>query len=149
MRKFPEPQNTLKPASLLRRLAAILYDSLLVAALWMVLGGIGVAINRGEAVSGPLFSSTLFLVTFLFFAGFWTRNGQTLGMQAWRIRVQTPEGCAITLMQALLRFFTAMASAVCFGLGYWWMLFDKQQLTWQDRYSESRVVLLPSRKKTG
>lgn len=143
MRKFPESADQLKPASLFKRLAAMVYDTLLVVALWMVVGAIGVALNGGEAVGGPFFKSGLFLVTFFFFAGFWTYNGQTLGMQAWRLRIQTPEGYSISYMQALIRFFTALASAAALGLGYWWMLFDREQRTWHDRYSETRVVQLP------
>jgi uncharacterized RDD family membrane protein YckC len=139
--------NPLPPASLARRLAAICYDSLLIVALWMLVGAIGVALNGGEAVQGPVFNSVLFLVTFLFFMLFWTRSGQTVGMMAWRIRIQTTEGTAINGMQALLRFFAAGASFLCLGAGYWWMLFDKQQRTWHDRYSESCVVQLPKRQK--
>lgn len=147
MRKFPEDAQNLPPASLLRRLGAMLYDSLLIIAMWMLIGGVAVALNDGQAVQGPFFSSTLFLVTYLFFAGFWTRSGQTLGMQAWRVRIQTADGCTIGLMQSLIRFFMALASMLCGGLGYWWMLFDKEKLTWHDRYSESRTVVLPPSKK--
>ncbi|MCW8887278.1 MAG: RDD family protein [Motiliproteus sp.] len=147
MHKFPETPDQLKPASLIRRLAAMLYDTLLVAAIWMVIGAIAVGLNEGEAVRGPLFNSALFISAFLFFAGFWSRNGQTLGMQAWQLRVQTPEGYPINLMQALLRFFTAAVSLLCLGAGYWWMLIDKEGLTWHDRYSETRVVQIPKPKK--
>ncbi len=146
--RFPDNPQNLPPAPLIRRLAAMFYDALLVVALWMVLGFIGVILNRGEAVSGPLFNSLLFLATFIFFAGFWTRNGQTLGMQVWGVRIQTPEGYRITLIQALLRFFVAMFSAACLGLGYLWMLIDKERLTWHDRYSETRTVQLPKASKT-
>ncbi|MEH6627657.1 MAG: RDD family protein [Motiliproteus sp.] len=142
MQKFPETPDQLSPAPLARRLAAMLYDSLLIAAIWMVEGAIAVALNGGEAVQGPLIKSILFLSAFLFFAGFWSRNGQTLGMQVWRLRVQTPQGYPISLMQALLRFFTAGLSILCLGIGYWWMLFDKQGLTWHDRYSETCIVEL-------
>ncbi|WP_207063373.1 RDD family protein [Motiliproteus sp. SC1-56] len=146
MRKFSSSEP-FQPASLLLRLAAMLYDSLIVIALWMLIGAIGVGLNGGEAVEGPFFKSCLFLITFIFFAGFWTRSGQTLGMQAWRIRIQTPDGFTITPLQALIRFFAAMAAALPLGLGYWWMLFDRQGLTWHDRYSESRVVRVPKPRK--
>lgn len=141
------PQTGLLPAPLWRRLAAMLYDSLLIAALWMLVGGLGVALNGGEAVGGPLFKSLLFLVTFGFFAFFWTRNGQTLGMMAWRLRVESHQGGGMSAFQALLRFFTAALSLACLGLGYWWMLWDRECRTWHDRYSETRVVLLPKKKK--
>ena len=54
-------------ATLIKRLAAMLYDSLIIAALWMMVGAVAVGLNDGEAAEGPLFKSALFLVTFLFF----------------------------------------------------------------------------------
>lgn len=37
----------------------------------------------------------------------------------------------------------AIASWLCLGLGFLWMLWDKDKRTWHDRYSESQVVRLP------
>lgn len=142
-RQFPETFDTVKTASPIKRLGALLYDFMLTVALWMVIGFIAVAINSGEAQTGPLFSSLLFLVTFCFFAFFWTRSGQTLGMLAWRLRVQTPEGEQISLTQALIRFLVAGISIGCFGLGYLWMFFNREKLSWQDLASKTCVVELP------
>jgi uncharacterized RDD family membrane protein YckC len=130
-------------ASLVKRLMAMVYDSLLVMAVWMLVGYVFIAFNDGEAVSGPLFNSTVFLVTFLFFALFWTRSGQTLGMIAWRLRVETDQGQPITAKHALLRFMAAILSALVLGLGYWWILVDKNNLSWHDHWSNSRIVQLP------
>lgn len=52
-------------ASLVKRLLAMMYDSLLIMAVWMLVGYVFIAFNDGEAVSGPLFNSTVFLVTFI------------------------------------------------------------------------------------
>ncbi|PPC75849.1 hypothetical protein C4K68_18325 [Pokkaliibacter plantistimulans] len=136
-------------ASLLRRLAAMFYDSLLCIALLMVLTAIAMAVsnigNTGPvvAVKGPLFRSLLFISVFAFFAKFWTWPGQTLGMQCWRVRVQRTDGQPISYMQALVRFLMACLSLACCGLGFLWSLWDKERLTWHDRYSESRLVVLP------
>lgn len=143
----PQSATTPIPASLPKRLAAMFYDSLMLGALWLFVSFIAVALNAGEQVQGPALKSALFLVTFLYFAIFWTWKGQTVGMVAWRLRVQTRDGRLISGMQALLRFFSAAASLLCFGAGFWWMLFDKKQLCWHDRYSESCMVQLPARKK--
>ena len=76
-------------ASLLRRLGAILYDSLLILALMFLATLPFIAIRDGEPVNpGDLpYQLTLLGVTWLFFAGFWSFSGRTLGMQAWRLRV--------------------------------------------------------------
>ncbi|HIE2479397.1 TPA: RDD family protein [Pseudomonas aeruginosa] len=152
------PQGDYAPAGLIRRLAAMFYDFLLCVALMMVVAlvyqqGILRLIygsdhlrelaDRGALIGDPLLSTLLVFALFGFFAKFWTHNGQTLGMQAWGLRVQNRDGSAISLLQALLRFMIAIASWLCLGLGFLWMLWDKDKRTWHDRYSESQVVRLP------
>jgi uncharacterized RDD family membrane protein YckC len=144
---FPDNRPALRPAPLARRLLAMLYDSLLIIALWMVLGAIGVAINRGEAVQGPLFNSVLFVSCYGFFAYFWTRSGQTLGMMAWNLRVETTAGGRISLTQALIRFLFAIPSLLLLGAGYWWILLGDEKLSWNDRLSDTRVVQLEKPQK--
>ncbi len=150
MRQFPESFDEIKPAGPLRRLGALLYDFMLTAALWMVVGAIAVGLNGGEATdpSRPaLLQSILFIITFMFFAFFWTRNGQTLGLLAWRLRVQTPEGLALSWWQALLRFMAAGLSIAALGLGYLWMFVDRDGLSLHDRLSGTCVVELPKQKR--
>lgn len=152
------PQGDYAPAGLIRRLAAMFYDFLLCVALMMVVTlvyqqGILRLIygsdhlrelaDRGALIGDPLLSTLLVFALFGFFAKFWTHNGQTLGMQVWGLRVQNRDGGAISLLQALLRFMIAIASWLCLGLGFLWMLWDKDKRTWHDRYSESQVVRLP------
>lgn len=139
-------QNTDLPhATLLRRLAAILYDSLLLAAVLLLASLIALPLLGDEPSRAALllFRIYLVLILFAFFAWFWTHGGQTLGMRAWRLRVQNRGGGPITLWQALLRFLVAALSWLVCGLGFLWSLFDREQLTWHDRYSMSEVVVLP------
>ncbi len=160
IRRFPEDPNTLPIAPLWRRFAAILYDSLLVIALLFVVTALYLAaaagimgteelkthLDSGGMERDPFYKTVLFLSVFFFFAYFWQRIGQTLGMQVWRIRIQNADGTSITWTQCLLRFMIAILSWLCLGLGYFWMLWDRDRLTWQDRYSESKVVVVPLRK---
>nr|WP_067287337.1 RDD family protein [Marinobacterium profundum] len=145
---FSDSREAVRSATLVRRLLSMLYDSLLVLALWMVLGGIGVAINHGEAVEGPLLKSVLFISSYLFFAYFWTRSGQTLGMIAWNLRVETLAGGRISWTQALIRFLIAIPSVLLLGAGYWWMLLSDERLSWNDRFSDTRVVQLKKQPKS-
>ncbi|MCY1405441.1 RDD family protein [compost metagenome] len=163
-RRTLEPRGDFATASLIRRFAAMFYDFLLCVALLMVvtliyqqgilrliLGGdrLKQLADQGGLIGDPLLSSLLFLSLFAFFAKFWTHSGQTLGMQVWGIRVQNPDGSAISLMQALLRFVIAIGSWLCLGLGFLWMLWDKDKRTWHDRYSESVVVQIPKAIRKG
>jgi uncharacterized RDD family membrane protein YckC len=99
--------------------------------------------EAGALDHDPILASLVVLSLFAFFAKFWTHNGQTLGMQAWGLRIQNADGSAIDLWQALLRFVVAIGSWLFAGLGFLWLLWDKQGRTWHDIYSDSRVVQLP------
>lgn len=145
------------PAGLGRRLGAMLYDGLLVLAIWIVITAAHLAVVRlvlevpaeqvGLSLAQVLSLRLLMAVSaFLFFAFFWTRGGMTLGMQAWRLRVQTLDGCSITPFQALQRFLVAGVSLAAFGLGYLWILFDDEKRSWPDIVSGTRVVVLPKRR---
>lgn len=135
-----------RPASFGKRILAMTYDLMLIVAIWMITGFAAVALNDGEAVEGPLFNTSLFIITFLFFGFFWTRNGQTLGMQAWRIRVQTLDGYKLSWSRSLMRFMLSILSWIPFGLGYIWVLFSDERLAWHDKWSETCVVQLPKTK---
>jgi len=146
---------TEKP-SLWRRLAAMFYDSLLVFAITFTatLAVVGIrivlsqqALQTGErAITGGyhyFLQAVLCASVALFFGWFWTRTGQTLGMQTWRLRIDDVGGGRISWQQALIRFVIAIASALCLGLGYLWILWDRDNCSWHDRASGSRVVMLP------
>ncbi|WP_027965995.1 RDD family protein [Halomonas halocynthiae] len=141
-------------AGLGRRLGAMLYDGLLLLAIWIAVGAAHVAVSRlllhipadqiGLGVAQVLSLRALMAVSaFAFFAFFWRRGGMTLGMQAWRLRVQTRDCCSITLTQALLRFLVGTLSFVPLGLGHWWLLFDGERRSWADLASGTQVVVVP------
>lgn len=140
-------------ASLGRRLGAILYDGIVILALWMVVGFIvlslfGVEEARtleGETVVlDPLYRVTLFTAMILsalaFFTGFWMHSGQTIGMLAWKIRIRNRDGSAINFRQSCIRFASSALSLLLLGIGHWWMLFDPRRETLPDRFSRSCVV---------
>lgn len=145
---------------LFRRLAAILYDTFLVLPMIMlviaVATGIGVAIT-GEAGNQD-YSATLppWLVQLLtvgvivgFYSYFWLLKGQTLGMQAWRIRLRTVDGAQISAHQAFLRCAAVILSLLPAGLGYLWCLVDRNRRCWHDSLSGTELELLPKQDKTG
>jgi len=134
---LPRENARMKTASLGRRFGAIFYDSLLVLAL-MFLGTLPfVAVRGGQPVDpGDIFYQVaLLLIAYLFFAVFWSRFGRTLGLQSWRLRIETADGSKPGFATASLRFFAAIISWLPAGLGFWWQLWDKDGLTWHDRLS--------------
>ncbi len=135
----------MKTAGILRRCGAMLYDGLLVMAL-MILGTLPfIAARGGEPVApGNLpYQLTLLAIAYLFFVGFWTGSGRTLGMQSWRLRIESRNGGKPRIRAASLRFFAGIVSWLPLGLGFWWCLWDRDGLTWHDRWSGTRLIHYP------
>lgn len=128
----------MEPAGLLRRLGAMIYDGLLMLAVWMFTLFPLVMVSNA-AVSGPAVRALLFLELYGFFAWFWMRRGQTLGMLAWRLQIHNG-GRPFTLGQATRRFLGGLAGLACLGLGYLWILIDPARRSWSDIASGSQIV---------
>jgi uncharacterized RDD family membrane protein YckC len=128
-------------SGLARRLAALCYDALLLTALLLVLTAILLALRRGTAIAPQTwwFQLVVVVVCLLFYGGFWTHGGQTLGMRAWKIRVVRDDGTALDWGDAVLRFAAAWLAALPAGLGYWWCLFDADKRCWHDRLTHTHV----------
>jgi len=132
------------PAGLGRRLGAMLYDSLLIIARFFLTGFIWVPLS-GDVVTGPAFQLTLLAEVIAFFGYCWGKQGETLGMRAWKIRIVNGKGALPNLQQIGLRLLIAPVSLACFGLGYAWLLLGKDRQTWHDKVSSTYVVHLPER----
>lgn len=98
-------------------------------------------------MTGPLFQGYLVFVVVVFFCSFWCKKGQTLGMQAWKIKLVNTKGAPPTLKECLLRLLFSSISFACVGMGYWWLWFDKNKLTWHDRWSKTRVLQLSKKQQ--
>jgi uncharacterized RDD family membrane protein YckC len=139
-------------AGVLRRFGAMLYDLLLVIALFFVVTALFLPFTGGEAITPDrsvaverIYQSALLLVVVLFFCVFWTWRGQTVGMVAWRLRVERSDGTLLTWRDALLRLGGACVSLAALGLGYFWIWIDRDRLAWHDRWSGTRVIVTPKR----
>lgn len=155
---------TLPNAGVVHRIGALVYDCFLlfgvlfVATLLVTLVSSDMSIAEtpgdGEVVTdlqqtlpGSFMAIYLGSVIVLFYCWFWRRNGQTLGMQAWRLRLVDTTGAKPSLAQCLLRCAVAPLSLLLGGLGYWWIWLDRDNCSWHDRLSSTRVQLLPKTKK--
>ncbi|MEM7151070.1 MAG: RDD family protein [Pseudomonadota bacterium] len=142
-----------------RRFASLVYDTLAIIAfamltvvlyLFAIQGLISldvIALNGAEDVSARIQDSLLLsgirslllvLVGLVFFGYFWTKSGQTIGMRAWRLKVQTHQGNLISWPQAIIRSISALL-----GLGNLVVLVDfKNKKALQDYLSKTEVVTL-------
>jgi uncharacterized RDD family membrane protein YckC len=139
-------------AGVLRRFGAMLYDLLLVVALWFIVTALFLPFTGGEAITVErsvvverIYQAVLLSVVVVFFCLFWTWRGQTVGMLAWRLRVERRDGTLLTWRDALLRLGGACVSLAALGLGYFWIWIDRDRLAWHDRWSGTRVVVTPKK----
>jgi uncharacterized RDD family membrane protein YckC len=134
------------PAGFFRRFGAMIYDSLLLLAILIIMSFPYVWLTGGGKQSvlvHTLYQIYLLAISFLFFGGFWVRGGQTLGMRTWSIKLVRADGGPITWGTALKRFGFALVSLLCLGLGFFWILYDRDKLAWHDRWSGTRLVRVP------
>lgn len=142
-------------AGFLRRIAAWVYDLLVAAAVIMLASALALALAGALATlelitltedfdhaawlsQGPWFGLYLVLVLACFFGYFWRSSGQTIGMRAWRLKLQNRDGSKLTLKQTLLRLLTCLG-----GLGSLLVLIDfKNRRALQDYIAGTELVVL-------
>lgn len=167
-----------KPAGMVRRMGAMVYDALLMIAVLMIATVPFVPFLHGKVLMPQevgwlayAYRVWLVIVALLFFGFFWTRRGQTVGMQAWRLHLQSEQGERLSWPQSIKRCVLASlpwlpglgmltwaqdshssvlktSGYVLLGLGVaslatLWL--DTQRRTWYDRLTQSRVVVLLKR----
>lgn len=128
----------------LRRLGSIFYDLLLLLALMAVATTV-ITLPLGLPTGGwfVLYQFFIFeIIPLLFFTGFWSRGGQTLGMRAWRMKLVREDGSQVRWDDAFKRHLAALFSCLVFGLGFVWILIDPKGLAWHDHLSKTRLILL-------
>lgn len=153
------PQQQFPRAGFRRRFGSWVYDVLIALAVYMVAGAIAFLLfnilikfgvismqgfdhaidlqNSSFVYSGLIYAWNIAWVSF-FFVYFWAKSGQTLGMKAWRLRLQNQDGTRISKMTGVKRLIPTLL-----GLGNLTVIFDrKNKLSLQDRLTHTEVVVL-------
>jgi uncharacterized RDD family membrane protein YckC len=145
--------DNFEPAGLFRRFAAIFYDFLMLIAVLIMAGFLAKIIGFIPPVLTDdqpkdlmfwilkmSFNFYIYVICYFFFVYPWMRNGQTLGMQAWKIKVVNVDGSNLSYKTASIRFFVAILSWLTLGFGFWRAIFDKEKRTWHDALSQTRLI---------
>ena len=141
---------------LVRIIAAMIYDSLLLAAVSIAYGAIVVGIRvvlqgrpevgqriQWDFLTGSLISLGWLVMLVLFYMYFWHKFGQTLAMKTWRFKmVDAQTNQHASYKQCAIRSFTAMLSLLFLGFGYWCKFFHPQQRMLHDVTSGTKLILL-------
>ncbi|BFT31370.1 RDD family protein [Alteromonas sp. D210916BOD_24] len=150
---------SLQRAGFLRRLLAMVYDTLVAVAVGMCAAMVmivtlvvmlknGALDLQGYAEPADLIQAStgykLLIQTWVviwivgFFLWFWKRGGQTLGMRAWRLRIYSTVEEPMTWPRLFIRLVASLG-----GLGTLLVLFDfKNKQSLQDRLAKTEVLKL-------
>ena len=129
-------------AGLLRRLAAITYDTLIIVALCIAATAALHAFSAGEAIAAGTVWYQLVLTSMVvgYFVISWWRRGQTIGMLAWRLRILSVDDSTVSLGQCLIRAVVAAISWLPAGLGFFWVLVDRRHRAWHDLATQTELI---------
>jgi uncharacterized RDD family membrane protein YckC len=145
----PAAVTPIKYPSILRRLAIVIYDYLLIIAVCIAYGIIYIVIGKfvfnmeADRPSG-LFYQLGWLATVVgFYSYFWMKGGETTGMRAWRVKITDLNGNSPSLSQCIIRLFSSPVGWLLFFTA----LFDKNKQWLHDRLSKTQLILLPKEPK--
>ena len=142
----PLPAFTDAAPGLLRRLASMLYEAILLFAVaflatWLFQFAAGTL--RIEGWRMQLLQLFLLAVFAAYFLWCWLRGGQTLAMKTWRIRLVAKDGHGrLPPKAALLRFLYALL-LVPTTVGIFWAMVDRDRQFLHDRLAGSLLIPVP------
>ncbi|MCP3024310.1 RDD family protein [Cupriavidus basilensis] len=163
------PASPVRPAeapTIRRRIACMLYEGVLLFGVLSASTGVYLLARpalQQLGLDGPFtMQCWSFLVLGCYFVWFWQRNGQTLAMQTWRMRVETAAGVPPRWPQATLRYLLAwlwlppsaalghalglvkgpFVGVLCAGLLAWILLalLDPRRQFLHDRLARTRLT---------
>lgn len=119
----------------------VIFLALLIIASGFVISFIFPMIPSGFKLPGLLvLGSTLLLGLFLYEPILLSSRGGTLGMMMMHIWVLSEEGETISFWRALLRSVARFVSGGILNLGFFWILWDKNNQAWHDKIAGTFVI---------
>ena len=123
------------------RVIASIYDSVLLIGVWAAVLYPAVLINGGQI--NPILACALVLFSsWVFFATFWMKGGQTLGMTAWKVKLVSNDAShsKVTLNQTILRFVVNVGIVALFGIPLFLIYTDQKKLAVNDIFSKTKLI---------
>ena len=127
----PAELNVLPAPSFWRRISCNLYEQLVllgVIALTFLVPNLFLGILFGISLPSWLTFLYLYAVLAIYFVWYWTKPGQTLAMQTWRIRIIGVGGFNLTRRQALWRYLYGSLWLIPCVLFQWIFHLEKWQI---------------------
>ena len=169
----PTELSVLPSPQFWRRVSCCLYEQLVllgVIALTFLVPNLALGVLFGVSLPSWLSFLYLYIVLGIYFVWYWTKSGQTLAMQTWRIRMIDQRGYTLKRRQALWRYIYGSLWIIPCVLLQWafhlekWQIIEMlfavalffwpltiyldrkdrlQRQSWADRFAGTRLVQLP------
>ena len=119
-----------KSVGLIKRIVINFYDVILLFAVLYFFTIPVIMLTQGNAVIGSLvYNAYIISVVFLYYAWFWRRYNQTLGMKIWKVKIYSKCSSEISYLQSLKRIIFALVG------GHLLLIFNSESL--QDKLSKT------------
>tara|TARA_B100000475_G_scaffold78683_1_gene56803 strand:+ start:201 stop:620 length:420 start_codon:yes stop_codon:yes gene_type:complete len=134
----------MKDAGFFKRVFSLIYDSLVITGIILSLSLLLVLLNGGYAEENSISGLIQLLIIILsgpcFYTYFWIANeGQTLGMQAWKIQLISQKK-DLSVALCLLRCFVSIISFLILGMGYFLILIHKENRSLSDLLTDTQII---------
>ena len=131
-------------AGFFKRVFSLIYDSLAIIGIILSLSLLLVLLNGGYAEENSIAGLIQLLIITLsgpcFYTYFWIANkGQTLGMQAWKIKLISQKK-DLSVALCLLRCFVSIISFLILGMGYFLILIHKENKSLSDLLTDTQII---------
>ena len=119
-----------KHVSFLKRLLINFYDLILLFAVLYFFTIPIIFLTEGNAVlDSVIYQVYLFIIIYLYYAWFWKKYNQTLGMKIWKVKIYSKCSLEITYIQSIKRIVIALLG------GHFLLFFQSESL--QDKLSNT------------
>ena len=129
--------------SFLRRLGAIIYDTILLGSVFFFATFCLIPFLGGQAIESNNLAYKIYLLilAYLYFVWQWNFGGKTLGMRSWHIKIVNESGIKPNLRQATKRYLASILSIILLGTGFLWAIFDHKRNTLHDYLSKTKLIV--------
>ena len=119
---------------LFKRLLINFYDVILLFAVLYFFTIPIILFTQGNAVlNSHLYQLYLILIVFLYYAWFWKKYNQTLGMKIWKVKIYSRYSLDISYLQSFIRIIIALIGGHLLLIFYSESLQDKLSKTYLER----------------
>ena len=82
------------------------------------------------------------IIDYNYYTLFWIFGGQTPGKKILKIKVMKWDGSPLNYKDAFVRYWIWMIGVTLIGIGYFWIVFEKDKRGWNDIVAKTHVIKL-------